>query len=49
MAAHTGNDFLVYLIDMAVIEANANARSRSNSLETLIPQSQEQEQDATIW
>ncbi len=47
MAAHTGNDFLVYLIDMAVIEANANARSRSNSLETLIPKSQER--DATIW
>ena len=41
MAERNGNDFLVYLIDMAVVEANANARSSNNSLETLIPRSQE--------
>ena len=42
MAEGTGNYFLVYLIDMAVIEANANARSSDNSLETLIPRFEEQ-------
>lgn len=36
-----GDDFLVYLIDMAIIEANAKARSPNNSLEALIPRSQE--------
>ena len=42
MAERTGNYFLVYLIDVAIIEANAKARSSNNSLESLIPQSEEQ-------
>ena len=42
MAERTGNYFLVYLIDVAIIEANAKARSSNNSLELLIPQSEEQ-------
>ena len=28
MAEHAGDDFLLYLIDIAIIEANAKARSR---------------------
>ena len=41
LAKQAGNDFLVYLIDMAIIEANAKARSPNNSLEALVPRSQE--------
>jgi hypothetical protein len=41
MAEQAGDDFLVYLIDIAIIEANAKARSPNNSLEALIPRSQE--------
>jgi hypothetical protein len=41
MAERADGEFLVYLIDMAIIEANAKARSPDNSLETLIPRSQE--------
>ena len=44
MAKQAGNDFLVYLIDMAIIEANAKARSPNNSLEAIILQSQEEAQ-----
>lgn len=39
MAQQANDGFLAYLIDMAIIEANAKARSRSNSLETPMPRS----------
>jgi len=41
MPDQADDGFLVYLIDMAIIEANAKARSRDNGLETLIPRSTE--------
>ncbi len=40
MAEQADDGFLLYLIDMAIIQADARARAR-NSLETLIPRSQE--------
>ncbi len=42
MAEQADDSFLLYLIDMAVIQANARARSR-NSVEKLIPLSLEPE------
>jgi len=41
MAQQDGKLFLVYLIDIAIIEAKAKACSGSNSLEALIPLSPE--------
>ena len=41
MADQAKESFLVYLIDMAIIEANAKARSFANSLESLVSRSQE--------
>ena len=41
MAQQAGKYFLVYLIDIAIIEANAKACPGSNSLEALIPRSLE--------
>jgi hypothetical protein len=35
MAEHTRDDFLVYLIDIAIIEANAKARSERDRSETV--------------
>ena len=37
MAEHTNDDFLLYLIDIAIIEANAKARRRRDNLETVNP------------
>ena len=37
MAEHAGDEFLLYLIDMAIIEANAKARSRRESPELAHP------------
>ncbi len=37
MAEHADDGFLLYLIDIAIIEANAKARSTKNSLETIVP------------
>ncbi len=37
MAEHADNGFLLYLIDIAIIEANAKARSAQNSLESILP------------
>jgi hypothetical protein len=37
MAEQAGDDFLLYLIDMAVIEAHARARSRRESSEATDP------------
>jgi hypothetical protein len=37
MAEGADDAFLLYLIDIAIIEANAKARSTKNSLETIIP------------
>ena len=34
MAEHADDGFLLYLIDMAIIEANAKARARNDGLET---------------
>jgi hypothetical protein len=36
MAERTDDGFLRYLIDIAIIEANAKARSRRDGLETMI-------------
>ena len=41
MAQQAGKYLLVYLIDIAIIEAKAKACSGSNSLEALIPLSPE--------
>ena len=46
MAEQADDGFLLYLIDMAIIQANARARAR-NSLETLIPLSLEPEASQT--
>ncbi len=35
MAEQENNGFLLYLIDMAILEANSKARARNDSLETL--------------
>jgi len=35
MAEQTDDGFLLYLIDMAILEANAKARASNDSLETL--------------
>ncbi len=35
MAEQENDGFLLYLIDMAILEANAKARARNDSLETL--------------
>ena len=35
MAEQTDDGFLLYLIDMAILEANAKARACNDSLETL--------------
>jgi hypothetical protein len=35
MAEQTGDTFLLYLIDIAIIEANAKARSNQDALETV--------------
>ncbi len=37
MAEQTDDAFLLYLIDIAIIEANAKARSDKVGLETMIP------------
>lgn len=37
MAEQADDGFLLYLIDIAIIEANAKARSMQNSLETIVP------------
>ncbi len=37
MAEHAGDDFLLYLIDIAIIEANAKARSRREDAEMSNP------------
>ncbi len=36
MAEESGDEFLAYLIDLAIIEANTKARAASHSLETAI-------------
>jgi len=35
MAEQENDGFLLYLIDMAILEANSKARARNDSLETL--------------
>ncbi len=37
MAEHAGDDFLLYLIDIAIIEANAKSRSSRESPEMAHP------------
>jgi hypothetical protein len=37
MAERADDGFLLYLIDIAIIEANAKARSMQSSIETIIP------------
>ena len=37
MAEESGDEFLAYLIDLAIIEANTKARAASNRLETSAP------------
>ncbi len=39
MAAQTEDDFLLYLIDMAIIEANAKDRASNDSLATPVEES----------
>ena len=46
MAEQTDDGFLLYLIDIAIIEANAKARSHKVSLETMIPSSLERDDQA---
>ena len=41
MVDQAKESFLAYLVDMAIIEANAKARSFANSLETTISRSRE--------
>ena len=41
MAEQTDDGFLLYLIDIAIIEANAKSRSSKNGLESLAPLSLE--------
>ncbi len=41
MAEHADDRFLLYLIDIAIIEANAKARSTKNTFETIVPVSLE--------
>jgi hypothetical protein len=45
-AEHADDGLLLYLIDMAIIEANAKARSTKNSLETIVPGSLERDDRA---
>jgi hypothetical protein len=37
MAEQADDGFLLYLIDIAIIEANAKARSMQSSIETIVP------------
>jgi hypothetical protein len=37
MAEQADDGFLLYLIDIAIIEANAKARSAQSSIETIVP------------
>ncbi len=37
MAELADDGFLLYLIDIAIIEANAKARSMQSSIETIVP------------
>jgi hypothetical protein len=46
MAEQADDDFLLYLIDIAIIEANAKARCRKDNLEAVIPSALEGDDQA---
>jgi hypothetical protein len=48
VAEKSGDDFLAYLINMAIIQANAKARARQTSLESLISASAEPQKSRLV-